>query len=65
MNGITYGQWRSQMAAQVADEARQEYYSEATQNIRDENARLKSELFALRLLLDKSASIKDHHKVQL
>jgi len=52
MSGITYGEWRSRMSAQVADEARQEYYSTATQHIREENAKLKSELLALKLILD-------------
>jgi len=65
MSGITYGQWRSQMAAQVADEARQEYYSEATQNLREENAKLKAELLALKLILDKNKSGQDHYKINL
>jgi len=48
------------MSAQVADEARQEYYSEATQQIRQENAKLKAELLALKLILDKSLPRQDH-----
>lgn len=65
MSGITYGQWRSRMSAQVADEARQEYYSEATQQIRQENAKLKAELLALKLILDKGLPRQDHRKVKL
>ena len=53
------------MAAQVADEARQEYYSEATQNLREENAKLKAELLALKLILDKNKSGQDHYKINL
>lgn len=60
MSGITYGEWRSRMSAQVADEAKQEYYSEATQQIRQENAKLKAELFALKLVLDKNLARRDH-----
>ena len=63
MTGITYGQWRSQMAAQVADEARQEYY--ANQNLREENAKLKAELLALKLVLDKNKSGQDHYRINL
>jgi len=63
MNGITFGEWEKMMAERAANEARQEYY--ANQNLREENAKLKAELLALRLILDKNLSCRDHKKVNL
>jgi len=63
MNGITFGEWEKMMAERAANEARQEYY--ANQNLREENAKLKAELLALRLILDKNKSGQDHYKINL
>ena len=43
MSGITYGQWASRMASQVANENASEYYYAKTQQVREETEKLRAQ----------------------